>query len=480
MNNIRYKISATALTVLLSMGFTSCNDWLSVQPADQVEDTDLLSSQAGYKEALAGVYSSMVGDYTYSKELTFGAIAVLGNEWSNVPTSYQDLQKYDYSATAPTNTIANIWSANYNSIANANNILKHIDNSENLFTGDNYAIIKGETLGLRAFLHFDLLRCFGVSYEVNPDMPAIPYCTDFTYRVFPQLSVRQVVEKILEDLKEAEELLKVDPIFTGREVTEMDDQGYLINRSVHFNYYAVKALEARVYMWCGRYSDAYNAAKEVFDADAFSWSTADNLSKKIDRSFVPEQVFALNNVNLSTVGDTYFNESSNSSSFSLNREALLNYYDNATEDYRYIYMFRNGETGDLVDNRYSIKYTEPESSDNDVSAFSSKMPLIRISEMLLIMAEVKYRTSGEGLDEINELRAARNLTPLPSIPTQFYSYLANEYRRDFIGEGQLFFLHKRLNTQYIPGTDVDAIANKSYTFPLPLAETEPAQREPNR
>ena len=47
-----------------------------------------------------------------------------------------------------------------------------------------------------------------------------------------------------------------DPIVTEREITEMDDNGYLSNRRLHLNYYAVKGLQARVYMWMGRYSQA--------------------------------------------------------------------------------------------------------------------------------------------------------------------------------------------------------------------------------
>ena len=472
-----FNISTILAGGAMTLAMTSCNDWLSVQPAQQVEDTELFTSQNGFKEALAGVYSSMGSDATYAKELTFGAIGVLANEWDNVPTAYQDLTAYDYSATAPTNTIGNIWSTNYNSIANANNILKHIDGQQGLFTGDNYAIIKGEALALRAFLHFDLLRCFGVSYAVNSDMPSIPYCTDFTYRVFPQLKVSDVVDKILGDLTEAETLLKVDPILTGRTVTELDDAGYLINRTVHMNYYAVKALQARVYMWSGRYSDAYDAAKIVYDAPCFSWSQQADMSTGVDCSFVPEQVFALNNVNLSTVGDTYFDEDSNSNSFSLTRDTHFSYYDNETADLRFLFNFKNGERGEMVDNRYCTKYVQSSSSD---VWYQNKMPLIRISEMLLIMAEANYRLNSTGLDEINELRAARNLRPLESMTIPFLDILINEYRKDFIGEGQLFFLLKRLNLTYIPGTDADAVANKLYTFPLPLSETEMAERQSNR
>lgn len=471
------KISTAFLAGTMMLNLSSCNDWLSVSPAQEVEDTELFKSQQGFKEALAGVYSSMVNERSYSKEMMFGAIGILADEWDNMPTSYQDLQKYDYDASVPTATISGIWAANYNSIANANNILKHIDNAKGLFSGDNYEIIKGETLGLRAFLHFDLLRCFGVSYAVNPNMPSIPYVTEFTYKVFPQLKVNEVVAKILGDLQEAEKLLKNDPILTGREITELDDAGYLMNRTVHFNYYAVKALQARVNMWAGNYSDAYNAAKTVYDSGKFQWATQSDMMNSYDLNYVNEQIFALNNVNMQTLYDSYFSEDAGTRSFSLDRETLNNYYDNENADLRYTYQWIGGSTGDYINYRFSTKYGVSKSED---LWYQNKMSLIRLSEMLLIMAEADFRNNGSGLDKINELREARNLETLEALSEPFLDYLVKEYRRDFIGEGQLFFLLKRLNIQYIPGTDVDAVINKSYTFPLPLTEIESAERKDNR
>ena len=177
--NIYYIVFALMLTFSLS----ACNDWLDVNPESQVEDNELFESESGFKEALAGVYSGMVSEATYAKEALYGAYAVLAQEWINVPTSYQDLIAYNYDATSPTNLFANIWRSNYNAIANDNNLLKAIDENRYKFSGNNYNIIKGEALALRALLHFDLLRAFGVSFEVNPSMPSIPYSTELSYRV---------------------------------------------------------------------------------------------------------------------------------------------------------------------------------------------------------------------------------------------------------------------------------------------------------
>ena len=470
-------------TILLSAGMfltlTACNDWLDVQPKSQVEDTELFSTETGFKEALSGVYSSMVSESTYTKEMLYGAVAILGQEWTNFPTStYQDMSDYNYSATYPTNIIANIWKTSYNSIANVNNIINQIDGKETLFSYDNFSIIKGEALALRAFLHFDLLRCFGVSFAQNPEMPAIPYCTELTYRVFPQLTVREVAKKVEADLVAAKALLKADPIYTGEEITELIDNGYLINRQVHLNYYAVTGLLARYYMWTGEYTKARNEAQEVIDSQLFPWATDENLRTGADLSFVTEQLFALNNLTLSNLSDVYFNPENNSTSFSVELENLMNYYDNNTADYRYLYLFQSGTTGELADNRYLTKYNETSSTE---TYYGYKMPLLRISEMYLIVAECDYRDTGSGLSMMNELREARGVaTASATEPTDFYDELIKEYRREFLGEGQLFFLYKRLNRESVLGSDADAIGEKIYTFPLPISETEMAQRNDNR
>lgn len=479
-----------ACLLLMLGGATSCNDWLDVQPASQIEDTELFSTESGFKEALAGVYSSMLSTSTYGMEMTFGAMAVLAHEWSNLPSTsvasnaqaYETLAEYDYSSSLSESVIASIWATSYNGIANVNNLINHIDERQSLFTNNNYSIIKGEALALRAFLHFDLLRCFGVSYAVNPSMPSIPYCTDLTYRVFPQLTVEEVAESVEADLLEAEQLLLVDPILTGETITEMDDNGYLMNRQVHLNYYAVKALQARLYMWMQRYDDAEAAATVIINSGAFPWAELSVISLGHDYAFATEQIFALNNISLSTVFDTYFDP--DVSGFSLTSTALSDYFNNITTDYRYLYQFQSGTQNESVNNRYLLKYSNPTINTGEVfeesSYYSDKMPLIRLGEMYLIAAECRYRTGGDALSLLNELRTNRSSSSLTTLPSDFYSELIYEYRREMLAEGQLFFLYKRLNRSNVIGSEIDMIGQRAYTFPLPVSETDAAQREDNR
>ena len=478
---MNYKLQQLIILATSIFMLTSCNEWLDVQPRSQVEDTELFSTESGYKEALAGVYSSMVSSGSYAKEMTYGFLGILAQEWDYYYSSqYQDAAAYDYDATYPTNYIRTIWANNYKGIANANNLLAHIDDNERLFSTDNHDVIKGEALALRAFLHFDLLRCFGVSYAVNPDMPSIPYSTALSYRVFPQLKVHEVAEAVLADLASAEALLGAhDPIKTEREITESTDNGYLLSRQLHLNYYAVKALEARVYMWTGEYQKALEAAQEVIQSGKFTWSTVSNLQAGYDRSLADEQIFALNNLTMSTdVADEYFDEGS-TYAFAVTRDRLLDYFDNATQDYPYTFLFKSGSSTH-ANNRYLTKYDEPSSSSN--SFYMYKMPLIRVAEMYLIVSEAQYRLGDpDGAKAtLDELRRARNLPSLTEMPADYELELIHEYRRELIGEGQLFFLYKRLNRQTILYSDVDAVAEKVYTFPLPITETESAQREDNK
>ena len=104
----------------------SCNNWLDVDPKSQVKDKDLFASEMGFKEALSGVYSLMTKEGLYGKELTFGWLGVLGQEWTSVPYNYEDDQKYDFENAASEVRIDSVWTGLYNAIANANKLLKEM------------------------------------------------------------------------------------------------------------------------------------------------------------------------------------------------------------------------------------------------------------------------------------------------------------------------------------------------------------------
>lgn len=462
-----------ALSLVL---LASCSKWLDVQPQSQVKDNDLFTTEAGFKEALAGVYTLLVTENLYVKELRFGMMSVLAQEWESHSVSYNDDAAYEYEAAYPLGRIRSIWSGMYNAIANDNKILESIDERESVFTGVNYDVIKGEALALRAFIHFDLLRMFGESYQVNPNKPSIPYVTAYSPKQSYQLTVYEVAQKVIEDLESALEYLESDPIKTGQEITSSIDNGYLLNRQLHLNYYAVEGLLARVYLYIGDYLRAEKYAQDVIDSGKFEWTKQASMLSGEDYTGAPEHLFAIDVANQETIAETYFTAEGGSSLFSMSATALLTLYENNTDDYRYLYLFTSG-IGANSDRRYLGKYNTPSTSD---SYYTNKMVMIKLSEMYYILAECKAQNGESTKDALNAVRKARGLAELGRDPSNFRTAMTADFKKEFIGEGQLFFYYKRIGLANIAGSDVNLIDKKAYIFPLPDAEMEGANRENNR
>ncbi|MFC3196115.1 RagB/SusD family nutrient uptake outer membrane protein [Parapedobacter deserti] len=459
----------TIFLTLLAASLSSCNDWLDVEPKSQVRDLDLFATETGFKEALAGVYSTLTTESLYGREMTFGLMGVIGYEWDFQSITYDPDRMFDYeSSLTSLNRIDAIWNGIYNAIANNNKLLEEIDDKREIFSVDNYEVIKGEALALRAFLHFDVLRVFGASHEENPDKKAIPYFTASGKEVASQLTVNEVLDLVLADLDEAAELLKRDPLVTGRTVTSIDDNGYLMNRQVHLNYYAVKGLLARVYLYKKDYHRALANAMEVIQSNKFPWVQQANLvSQNVDLTFSTEHLFALHVVRLNTIYQNSFTATGGNNVFYIGQDTRLAYYDNAVEDFRYLYWFTASNAGD----QYLKKYQQLDSDTWPVE-YRNKIPLIKLAEMYFIAAEALRDTDMEAAGEmINTVRQHRGLAAIPVDATNFDLVLAQEFRKELIGEGQWFFFQKRKNTPRIPrAANYDIIALKGYKLPIPVSE----------
>ena len=93
--------------------------------------------------------------------------------------------------------------------------------------------------------------------------------------------------------------------------------------------------------------------------------------------------------------------------------------------------------------------------------------------MYYIIAEASTDAT-EALDAINKVLYNRGLTELPN-NDNLASTVQEEYKREFWGEGQLFFYYKRVNEPSIysfsKGKSITMDATK-YVIPLPLSETD--------
>lgn len=455
---------------------TSCEKWLDVQPRTKVKSGVLLKTEQGYKDALVGVYTLLTSESLYARELTFGFVDAVAGEYDTYNNqTYAAVSQWKYTTDERVRSqIDNIWYKMYNVLANINNILDNIDNDKNIFSGDNYNLIKGEALGLRAFIHFDLLRLFGSS---DLSKNAIPVIQTLSTEIIKTSTGDEAVKLIIDDLAKSVECLDIDPIIKGNKGKYSEDI-FLNDRNMRFNYYAAKATLARVYLWEGDKVNALSNALDVLSAspDIFPWVEVSAISatdeKNKDLTFSSEQIFALNVLNLKTIGNTWIYSALSSNQLykgSYYYEKMYEKTSVGANDYRLLYTSKF-----IAGNSYYInnKFYQP---DNYIPDYSLRLPLIKRSEMNYIAAECYLGVDNQkAIDLLNEVRVHRGITVNLSgslSETSISAEILKEYRKEFQGEGQLFYYCKRNKLSKFP--DVYQPATESvYVLPLPEKEIE--------
>ena len=474
-----YRLRVVCAVMLALFCTTSCNDWLEVKPKTEEEADKLFSTLDGFKSALAGVYIGMSQTELYGREMTFGMVGVLGQEWGsgsdlgNQYSAYSYWLNYNYEQVVSKALIDAVWNKMYEGIANVNTLIQYSDLKREVL-GDYYGVVRGEALALRAYMHFDLLRLFA-PYDFSAEAKvAIPYVLEAKPAIAPQLTPTKFVEYALKDVETALELLKSDPILTGEDVSGVDN-GYLANRNFHLNYYAVLGLKARICLYAKDVTAAYGAANEVILAQQqkglFPWvKTADITTTEAnlrDRTFSSEHLFAFNTTKLEEYIKGYFREASLPLMERLMPGELYEADDYRTALYETYSGFANVLTKFWQMDKAYVQ------GQGYVTPKRNRMPAIRIAEMYYIAAEaLKESNIGEALEMLNTLRVHRGLMKLENLDKdQLQEELGREYYREFIGEGQVFFYHKRMNTSII------ATANAVYVLPMPDDEIDLGQRE---
>ena len=462
------------LFLIGTLTFTSCESWLDVTPKVNVEEEDLFKNEQGFKEALTGIYIKMSETPLYGREMTYGFIDQLAQRYNNSQNASADYYEetwYTYPSVRTQNYYETFWKESYNLIANINNLLSNIEKNGQVIYSEGYRdIIEGEALGLRSFLYFDLLRMFGPIYKDNPSSPAIPYRTVFDREQARPVPANQMIDHIIEDLHQAEELLENDPMNISFPVRPSGDSEhpFLQYRFNRMNKYAVKAELARAYLWKGDKTNAGKYAREVIDATKkeggkqFELIT-DNSQDKLGST---ELIFSLS-MDSETFPDRVKNE------FQL---AMWNYYVIFDIDYLYeIFdvavdgqndMRMKPGTGFSIssDGAYTLKYQQ----DNFSSVLNNNMPLIKLPEMYYIAAECTSDLS-EACTLLNQVRGSRGLEDLPQLTNaeDLKKNLEKEYRKEFYGEGQLWYFYKRYAYPTFNRCPITDMTEKHYRFPLP-------------
>lgn len=481
--------NTTYLLLLVGVAsLSSCKKgWFDALPSSQIPAEEQFSSPAGFQDAITGVYLTMTTDSVYGMMSSWNAIDRLSMVYAPFTSTTQlsDLQNFNYFSVRSRPIIDNIWNTQYNAIANVNAILFYLESRKSALTEIEYKILKGELLGLRVFLHLDLIRMYGHGgYASRPNLAnrlTVPYATQFS-REFPeQLTYAETFSRMEADLNTALELLKAeDPIYTKSSkpagyYNDINRNGFYTNRKIRMNYYGALALKARLLLWKGGDQDlvaAKAAALEVINDGVISLKTSNPSG---DKSMFSEALFGLDVEGLELNAGLLFNanEVTNIRAIFLLQNTAEQIFETSNPnigvvDYRYNTLTESQTRGRVV-----TKLT----ANRDIFVPRNQYPLIRISELYYIAAEASMNNSpSEAVGYLNAVRRARGIVqdiPTSASTSEIDQEIQKEYRKEFLAEGQLFFYYKRKMRTTFPGLSANITAGDNiYVFPYPDNEIE--------
>lgn len=477
----------TTIIIAGALAFTGCKKWLDVKPEGLTTKDEMFKTQKGFRDALTGAYIDMKSGDAYGGAFTWGTVEFLAKNWDIVNTAnleFTGLVNANYVDAAPRAALDRAYAKEYKIIADVNSILENIDAQKNIFQDDNYALIKGEALAIRAYAHFDILRLFGPIPDKTSADPILPYVTEVSKDIVPLSTYDDFTKQVVADLDQAELLLKdVDPITKYSllqlnpskyrpEVPAVITDDYYNYRQVRMNYYAVLALKARVYNWLVPKGDAnrQNAikyAQMVIDGKDRTGTPTFRLGEltdqqKGDYSFTSEHITSVNYYNLGLAVESLFGETGQLTRQDFNVQDGYYYLNNMfpvaerAADARWVGMWPYKTTTGLT-NYVKIKKYIQKPLDQEPN---NQIPLLRLSEMYLILtecatnkadAETPYRIycGKKGIPFTSGFNAA-------GWEADRKNKMIREYVREFFAEGQTFFTYKRYNVTALPAAWVSS------------------------
>ena len=472
----------------LSLTVTSCEKFLDVKPQSQIPTEDLFLKENGFEDALMGCYVKMTSQDLYGSFLSYGGIDHMAQYYSHPSASSMEgaLREFNYKNEFVEMQLKATYNDFYNAILHANEVIEHINlpNAAEVVKSEaKRNMLKGEALALRAYLHFDVQRLFGQMPQNAEKTISLPYSEVTGVEDRPLYNFNDYLGKVLADLSEAEKLLAEDPAITynlREQMHEEVEDNFMQYRKFRMNYYAVKALQARVYLYIGEKEKAYAAAKELVDLKEANGQNYFKLAGEEDFShghyaLPSETIFGLSSAQLDdpNVDHLFTNRepSSFEMNFSIQRKNEMFHGRNTAVNNRYGKIW--GTQTSVVGTQLNIykKYLQNDKnpSDTDKLNFRCFYPMLRFSEIYLIMME-----TSDNLDEINQLfytyMVARNEQPAPFENIEAAKEeIIKEYRREFMAEGQMFFTYKRLGTEQMLWRN-QSVGENNYIAPVPASE----------
>lgn len=440
------------LAILGSLTFSGCQkDFIELAPEFTLDADINPSSMSQVEQVLNGAYAGLRAADYYGSGSGTGSVAalmpdVLSDNLFETPQSLANsraMSQFAYQIN--TDQITNFYNAGYKVISSANIVLQNVDKFANANNAKQVNRVKGQALALRALVHFDMFKYFAENYDRNSTTTlALNYSKEFKIDASakpPRVSNKVFYDELIADLNAAQGFLG-----------DVDNANFYINGQARprLALAAVHLLKARVYLYAQMYPEAIASATAGI---------------ALAPALVSSQTTFSGMYNQSAAGEIIWNVQ-----FDANQggPTLLVYF--ATQEVSY---FRpaleiatvDGTTGLIRPN--DIRYGAYFSNIRPITALPQALALtkykgkaalsnananfiaMKTAELYLIRAEAYAKGTTVqpvlAMNDLNALRSARIAGYVPEVltGTALIDAIANERRREFVGEGHRFFDLKR-------------------------------------
>jgi len=239
------------LVILLFIGTLSCNEWLNLEPENQLVKQEFWQK----KEDVAAVMAAMYDAYRENVVALWmwGEVRADMSEISG--SDYSGYQSIARSEILSTNSVVN-WGGFYNAINLANTIMSYskdvlkIDDTFDPVLEKSY---EAEALFIRSKCYFDLVRIW-------KEVPLILNAsnTDTVSFSVKKSTEAEIIKQIEADLLKAKEFAYVDDYASTPEMYK--------GRA---NKHSINALLADIYLWSEQYEKCIQACDEIINSGKF-------------------------------------------------------------------------------------------------------------------------------------------------------------------------------------------------------------------
>lgn len=440
------------LASVLILGISGCSkDFLDVTPTNAGDATQSILTAADANRMIIGLSSDLTNANYYGRNFIMYGDAKGGD--LTIFSAGRGLDGlYTFNHSASSGSYSGYWSWIYHCILQANNIITGIESLKAGGSTENFDSYLGQALTLRALMYFDLVRLYGKPYNMDKSSFGVPNITEPLVANAQPLrnSVEENYTEIMKDLTDAAPLLK-----------KSKTNGYV-------NYFANKALQAKVFLYMANSGSALTAAQEVITSGLYAPYTNAQWVDSWKTQFGSESIFEISMDPINDLGTAslgfYLRRKGHGASAAagwfMASDYFLNRLAEDPDDVRWGVMNYDESSNTHLGACY--KYSGSVSLDGDGKGNSTavNIKVIRLSEVYLLAAEAAL-TADKTLaaEYLNVVRQrSPNLAPATE-STIDIDMILNERSKELFGEGDRFFDMMRLNQSVTFDDEFGAVPN---------------------